>query len=109
MNGNDTISYYTLEQATEELELKGLYTLECVQSMIQEAILHDRRNRKYQERRSQKERKQERIYYVKQRLAGLVMTISGIIAFTLGAGMFGVFALPLGMYLTLINHKIMDI
>lgn len=109
MSGNDTISYYTLEQAAEELELKGLYTLECVHEMISEAITHDRRDRKYKERHNKKEKNRERIYYIKQRLSGLTMVASGIIAFLMGMGMYSIFAVPIGMYLILTNHKIMDI
>lgn len=54
-------------------------------------------------------RKAERIYYIKQKISGLVMAAIGIIApFLLdGDATFSLFALPLGAYLILTREKVM--
>lgn len=102
MKENNVIKYYTLEEAKEEFELQGLYPMESIQDMIQEAILHDRRRLKYREQ-------QRKIFMSKQHLFGAAITFSGIIVFIAGDGMYSLFALALGMYLMLAKEKIIDI
>ncbi len=51
----------------------------------------------------------EQLYYIKQRLSGLVMTVFGIVApFLLdGDVAFSLFILPLGIFLMLTKEKVM--
>jgi hypothetical protein len=80
----DTIQLYTLEDA--------------------EKIIDYRRERQYRRKKS------IAIYYIKQKLSGLVMATLGIIApFVLdGDATFSLIALPLGIYLIFTHSKVMD-
>ena len=50
----------------------------------------------------------ERLYYIKQRLSGLVMLIIGmVVPFLDGDATVSLFALPLGIYLLLTRKKVM--
>lgn len=64
-------------------------------------------NRQQSERRNK--RRTECLYYIKQRLAGLVMAASGIVIPFLFDGdiTFSLFALPLGIFLVLTREKVM--
>lgn len=64
-------------------------------------------NRRQTERRIRQ--RTEQLYYIKQRLAGLVMVISGIALPFLFEGdiTFSLFALPLGIFLLLTKEKVM--
>ena len=60
-------------------------------------------------RKATRRRKAERIYYIKQKLAGLTMVLIGLISPITcdGDGTFLLFALPIGIYLLLTKNKIM--
>ena len=63
-------------------------------------------NRRESKRRIRKRTKY--IYYMKQRLFGLVMVIMGIVAlFVLNDATFSLVALPLGIFLLLTEEKVM--
>lgn len=57
----------------------------------------------------QRKRKAERIYYIKQKLSGLVMAAVGIVIPILldGDGTFSIIALPLGIWLLFTKEKVM--
>lgn len=64
-------------------------------------------NRRQTERRNKQ--RAERLYYIKQRLAGLVMAASGIVIPFVFEGdiTFSLFALPLGIFLVLTKERVM--
>lgn len=64
-------------------------------------------NRRQAERRNKQ--RTERLYYIKQRLAGLVMAASGIVIPFVFEGdiTFSLFALPLGIFLVLTKERVM--
>ncbi len=67
--------------------------------------------KEYNRRETQRRIRQrtEHLYYIKQRLAGLVVAATGIIApFILeGDATFSLFALPLGIFLLLTKERVM--
>ncbi len=67
--------------------------------------------KEYNKREALRKMKQrtEHLYYIKQRLAGLVVTATGIIApFILeGDATISLFALPLGVFLMLTKERVM--
>ena len=59
-------------------------------------------------KRKNKNRQKEHVYYLKQRLAGLVMLICGmIIPLIDGDATVSLFALPLGIFLLFTREKVM--
>lgn len=64
-------------------------------------------NRRQTERRNKQ--RTEYLYYIKQRLAGLVMAASGIVIPFVFEGdiTFSLFALPLGIFLVLSNERVL--
>ena len=84
-----TYDYYTLEQAREVIREENR----------QKAI-------KRAERKAR--RKAERIYYIKQKLSGLIMAAIGILTpFLCGDVTFSLIALPLGLILMFTKEKVM--
>ncbi len=67
--------------------------------------------KEYNRRKTKKRIKQraEQLYYIKQRLAGVIMVAIGIVTpFVLGRdATFSLFALPLGIFLILTHEKVM--
>lgn len=67
--------------------------------------------KEYNRRQTEWRNKQraERLYFVKQRLAGLVMVVSGIVIPFLFEGdiTFSLFALPLGIFLVLSQERVL--
>lgn len=104
MNTN-TVTYYTIDEAIDQLAENGLYTMETVQSMINEAILSERRKQKNQLRQQETEKSN----FIKQKISGMTLLISGIISLLLGAGSYSLFAVPFGLYLMITKKQIMDI
>lgn len=68
---------------------------------------YNQRNRRQTEQR--KTQRTELLYYIKQRLAGLVMVVSGIVIPFLFEGdiTFSLFALPLGLFLVLSKERVL--
>ena len=81
------------------------YTLEQAREIIREE------NRLKAIRRAERKarRKAERIYYIKQKLSGLIMAAIGIFTpFLLdGDATFSLIALPLGLFLVFTKEKVM--
>lgn len=67
--------------------------------------------REYNRRQTERRKKQrtERLYYIKQRLSGLVMIVSGIVIPFLFEGdiTFSLLALPLGIFLLLSKERVL--
>lgn len=67
--------------------------------------------KEYNQRQTERRNKQrtEQLYYIKQRLAGLTMVVSGIVIPFIFEGdiTFSLFTLPLGIFLVLTREKVM--
>lgn len=95
---DNTINYYTLDEAIDHLAESGLYTMEAVQSMVNEAVLSERRKQRNRLR-----------HHMKQKISGAALLVSGITSLLLGAGSYSLFAVPFGLYLMATKNKVMDI
>ncbi len=82
----------------KRLEIETVYTYE--------EWLKEYRKRETKRRNRQRTK---RIYYIKQKLSGLVMAVIGIIMPFLfdGDATFSLFALPLGVFLILTKERVM--
>jgi len=78
---------------------------------IETVYTYDEWLREYNRRETKRRIKQraERLYYIKQRLSGVIMATIGIITpFVLdGDATVSLFALPLGMFLMMTKEKVM--
>ena len=83
MQEAQTIQYYTLEEAKQII--------------------------KEEEKQKTEEKRIENIYFLKQKLSGLILVILGIIATLLTKGLICIlFCVPLGLYLMNTKEKWMD-
>ncbi len=85
-----TYDYYTLDQARQ-------------------IIAEENRQKARKQAKRKARRKAERIYYIKQKLSGMLMVSAGIIAPILANGdaTFSLIALPLGIFLLSTKKKVM--
>lgn len=85
-----TYDYYTLDQARQ-------------------IIAEEDRQKAIRQAKQKARRKAQAVYYIKQRLSGLVMAAIGIVIPILAEGdaTFSLFALPLGIFLLLTKEKVM--
>ena len=78
---------------------------------IKTVYTYEERLKEYNRRETQRRIRQrtERLYYMKQRLSGVIMTVIGIIMpFVLdGDATFSLVAFPLGIFLLLTQEKVM--
>lgn len=89
--------------------MRAIYNIgsEAIETMY----TYEERLKEYNRRETQRRIRQrtERLYYMKQRLSGVIMTVIGIIMpFVLdGDATFSLVAFPLGIFLLLTRKKVM--
>ena len=86
--------------------IETLYTLPEAREIIRREAMERRHEKQRQEAR----KKRIVLYYIKQKLSGLIMLAIGILTpFLLdGDATFSLFAVPMGLYLIFTRSKIMD-